>query len=141
MACAETPLPSLTSTGHMIQTLCYCAHPCAVKLSRNEPSRELKISPPPPRVTPDLPNCTIFLVKTGFLYAQVPFRTDATVFCPQITEWVSTAIAIGWHTKLWVTLVPLGQLYRYLALCILTCMWLWYVTATLFSATVVLYAL
>jgi hypothetical protein len=148
MACAETPLPlpSLTSTDHMKQTLCYCACPCAVKLARNEPARDLnyffRCKKVPfntgtlvsVSVASDLPKCTIFIVKTGFLYAQVPFRTDVTVFCPQITEWISTVIAIGWHNQMWVTLVPLSSFIH-------TYMLLRYMAATVFSATVVLYAL
>jgi len=37
-------------------------------------------------VTPDLPDCTIFVVQTGFLYAQVPFKADVTVVPTHMTE-------------------------------------------------------
>jgi len=40
-------------------------------------------------VTRDIPDCTIFIVKTVFLYAQVPSKTYVTVVRPQINEWIS----------------------------------------------------
>jgi len=89
----------------MKQTLCYCAYPCTY--SETWPKRTCQRPHPPPlpprcrkvpyntgtvvldTVTPDLPDCAIFIVQTGFLYAQVPFKTDVTVVRPQIIEWIS----------------------------------------------------
>ena len=104
MACAERPLPlpSLTSTDHIKKKNIVLL--CPSMYSETCPKRTCKglqfsfLCRKVPfnigtlvlvTVTPDLPDCSIFIVQTGFLYGRFPFKTDITVVRPHVTEWIS----------------------------------------------------